>query len=274
MIKFKPLFLIALALIALLLGYKEQFFIMFLVVALHELSHIAVAYIFGLKCRSVTFTPLGFSAVIENLEYLSGSKKIYIMLAGPILNLILWLVCEFIFVDRFIFFKQANMAIFLFNMLPVYPLDGGKICHIILGNTIGVMNTNKILMRVGKVITKLMFVIGLVQVILFPFNISLICLSVYLNKVSEKEYENMTFEFYKTVVLNLNKVSMKKQLKLKSIVIDKSNPMSVVIDRLGWDNFHIVHVAEKNQILYTINEFEIIGHVTTKGLSCKFEELL
>lgn len=274
MIKFKPLFLILVILVALLFGYIEQFFIMLFIVGIHELSHISVAHIFGLKCKSITFTPLGFSAVLEDLEYLTGIKRLCIMFAGPMLNLVLWLICEFIFVDKFIFFKQANLAIFIFNILPIYPLDGGKICHIILGNSIGVMNANRILMDIGEIITILIFILGVVQAIFFPFNISLICLSIYLYKVSKKEYANMTFEFYRTIVLNLSKVSMRKKLELKSIVIDKSTPMSVVIDMLGWDSFYIVHVAEKNRILYTINEFEIIEHVTTKGLSYKFEEIL
>ena len=273
MIKFQPLFFIVLTLF-IALGYKEQFFIMFLVVTLHELSHIAVGLLFGLKFEKITFTPLGQIAVLKNLEYLNSIKKICVMLAGPLVNLILWGICEFIFVDRFVFFKQVNMAIFLFNILPVYPLDGGKIWQIVLGNSIGVMNANRILMSVSKVVNALIFLVGLIQAVLFPFNVSLICLAIYLHKINEKEYMNMTFEFYRSVILNYNKVGIKKQLPLKFIVMDKSSSISLVINRLSWDNFYVVYIADKNSIVHIVDEFEIVEYATTKGLNHTLEDVI
>lgn len=273
MIKLHPSFFIVFSLF-IALGYKEQFFIIFLVVTLHELSHIIVGYFFGSKLEKITITALGQKANLKNFDFLSVKRKICIVVAGPLCNIILWGISQLIFIDNFTFFKQVNISIFLFNILPIYPLDGGRLCQIILGNNIGVINANKLLINISKVTYKLLFILGLIQVVLYPFNISILCLSVYLNNINEKEYMHIIFNFYKDVILKKNKLTINKQLPLKFIIMDKTCLVSSVINRLGWENFYIIYISDGKQILYEINEFEIIEYATTKGLNYKLEDII
>lgn len=272
LVKLHPSFLIVLILF-IALGYTEQFFIILLVVTLHELSHLLVAVILGAKVEKIIITPIGQVGIIKDIDYLNIKKRLLIIIAGPLSNVILFLIFNYGYPNNFIFFRQVNLAILLFNILPIYPLDGGRICQIILSNTIGVINGYKALSLISKVINIVLFLLGIIQVILYPFNISLIILSIYLHKINEKEYMYMTFNFYKNIIKKADKIKLKNHLPLKCIVMDKSNTINTVINKLCWDNFHIIYISDGKNIIKSINEFEIVEYATTNGLNRKIEDI-
>ncbi len=96
---------------------------------LHEMAHIIVAYILKVKIREINFLSVGLNVQYEN--NISHMKEIIIASAGPILSLALA-----------IFLSNSNLAlinfiIFISNIMPIYPLDGGRIIRILLVKIFG-----------------------------------------------------------------------------------------------------------------------------------------
>lgn len=112
-----------------LLGGVFSYLVAFLAVFLHEISHYAIARIAGARDMTVTLLPYGASLSLPDDVPHVGA----ILLAGPASNLLLaacslalsWLVPEMYGYLRG--FITANVHIAFVNLLPAYPLDGGRL---------------------------------------------------------------------------------------------------------------------------------------------------
>lgn len=113
---------------------------------IHEMAHVICGVILGFKAETLRIMPFGF--VIEfkpiindyNKKVLKSNviaiKKIIIAIAGPLINLIIVIIGLILNFNNEIIY--ANFLIFIFNLIPIYPLDGGRILKnalkIIFGN--------------------------------------------------------------------------------------------------------------------------------------------
>lgn len=113
---------------------------LFFICFIHEMGHIIMAKIFHCEIEKVTLNIFGFSCEIKDIEYQKIGKQILIFLAGPmtifITLLILFLLKKFEIINEYQFqkYNENNIALCLFNLLPLYPLDGGRILDIINRN--------------------------------------------------------------------------------------------------------------------------------------------
>ena len=127
--KGSPIYLKYWFFVLLLIVPVNMFFSIFLGVLLHELAHIYVAKKLNYRVGSVNIDILYGSAEIG---YISDHvDNILVSIAGPISNLLLVIIGSslnyFIPLDFFETMIEVNFFIFLFNILPIYPLDGGRI---------------------------------------------------------------------------------------------------------------------------------------------------
>lgn len=104
---------------------------------LHEMGHLIMGLILGFKPEKVEVMPLGFCMKLkENIEEKEKTRQqeILIALAGPVMNLFIIMIIIFLhisFIGRDIA-VYVNILIFAFNLLPIFPLDGGRIAKEIL----------------------------------------------------------------------------------------------------------------------------------------------
>jgi stage IV sporulation protein FB len=105
-------------------GFYLEFFIFFLVIFAHELGHYLVARIYGVKIEHLTFTVLGGVLKIETVN-ISWIKQIFLYGAGIIVNLLLFFGSRYLPNPYFKkLFLNYNLLLIVFNLLPIYPLDG------------------------------------------------------------------------------------------------------------------------------------------------------
>ncbi len=126
-------------------------FILFTSVLIHEFGHVLMAKKYGIGTSSINLNILGGAALIdESYEDLIKVRKLFVVLAGPMTNLVLFILSSIIVIpflysgselklfelDLFTYIMVitwfANLIMFLFNLLPIYPMDGGRILRLIL----------------------------------------------------------------------------------------------------------------------------------------------
>lgn len=119
--------------ISLLTGTFTQLFTIFFIVCVHELGHVLMALFFRWKIESVTLS--FFGGVMQTSEDMNRTwlEQFIVILAGPLQHLGLFFFfygLEYTGVISASFAAEAqhfNMLLFFFNLLPIFPLDGGKL---------------------------------------------------------------------------------------------------------------------------------------------------
>lgn len=100
----------------------------FIAILLHEMSHAYVATKKGYRVHGIEIGLFSGSASIDSNMH--ERDAIPITAAGPLSNLILYFIgfmISFVYTNQFInAFMMVNMFLFIFNILPIYPMDGGR----------------------------------------------------------------------------------------------------------------------------------------------------
>lgn len=146
---------------------------LFACVVAHEYGHALTARRFGIRTPDITLLPIGGVARIERMPE-SPTAELLITLAGPLVNVVIWAALVLIFAaptsfDLFFFanatpmtflgwLASVNLFLAVFNMLPAFPMDGGRILRAILSFRMHRARATRIAASVGQFVA---FFIGL-----------------------------------------------------------------------------------------------------------------
>lgn len=141
-----PLFVIIL-LFSALTGYFIELMTLFAIVLVHELGHLFMAHEVGWKVKAVRLLPFGGVVEVEEAGGTSAKDELLVAIAGPLQNVWMMLLAKGLAelgwwsYEWSTYFIEANLWIALFNLLPVLPLDGGKIVQALLSYRFSYYNT-------------------------------------------------------------------------------------------------------------------------------------
>ncbi len=128
---------------------------------LHEFGHLVAGLLLGMKPEKMEIMPYGVSISFKltpkdyNQKIKYGNqlelKKIVVALAGPITNVIIMIVVLQMNMNivSSLMILYANLLLILFNLLPIYPLDGGRVIKGILHIGLGKMKAEKYTNRIS-----------------------------------------------------------------------------------------------------------------------------
>ncbi len=194
----------------------------FVAVLLHELGHILVARARGYLVKSVVLLPYG--AEMSARESFDPTSSVLIGLAGPVTNLFLavfTLGLWWVFPSAYPYTKSflyANLSLAFFNLLPVYPLDGGRVLMGIAKNKLKALKILKVL----GVLVSLSFVALFILSIFYGINFSFLTTAIFLfygaiSGGAEDSYVSIFSPLSKDYELGVEE---------KTVIISKDVPLS------------------------------------------------
>jgi Zn-dependent protease/predicted transcriptional regulator len=178
-------------------------FALFACVVLHEFGHALTARHYGIQTRDITLLPIGGVSHLERIPD-DPKQEFYIALMGPVVSmsiaLVLFLVLRLSgakvtmeslsswtttsFLARLMI---ANATLAIFNLIPAFPLDGGRVFRALLSRFVGPEKATRIAAGLGHVIAVLFAVLGLFS---NPFLI-LIALFIWMGASQEASMSRM-----------------------------------------------------------------------------------
>ena len=132
-------------------------------VVLHELGHALMARRYGIPTADITLYPIGGVARLERMPRSAG-PELLIALAGPAVNLaiaaVAWpllALCGVVLpwvemLEILSAMVWINIGLLLFNMLPVFPMDGGRVLRALLSGWVGRLRATEIAAGLGRVL--------------------------------------------------------------------------------------------------------------------------
>ena len=159
---------------ALLLDREGRLILCFSAAVAHELGHLAFMLILGVRVKGISLRL--FDAVIDAESPKSFSGEIWITIGGPLVNLLL----SAVFLPFGAFFGCANLAMGVFNLLPVVSLDGGRLLDLFLSKRFDDSVRYKILLFTSFVFILPVMAAGIIMLFKSGYNYSLLVISLYL----------------------------------------------------------------------------------------------
>lgn len=174
--------------------------LLFVCVTLHELGHSLVAKVFGVPVRDITLLPLGGVATItKNAD--KPLHELLIAIAGPLVNVVIALVLIVplglsigpmlltghgllpeamgntpSFNTALVWLFAANVSLALFNLIPAFPLDGGRVLRALLAMFLGYPKATRLAVVIGQFIA---LSLGLYGVLNGQFILTLIAVFIF-----------------------------------------------------------------------------------------------
>ena len=134
-------------------------------VVLHELGHSLAARRYGIGTRDITLYPIGGVASLESMPR-KPVQELVIALAGPAVNVVIAVVLGLLLSlgiqDRLLVnLFYTNIALVLFNLLPAFPMDGGRVLRAGLSMLMPRERATSVAATTGKVFAVIMGLVGL-----------------------------------------------------------------------------------------------------------------
>jgi len=179
--------------------------VLFVCVVIHELCHSRMAQHYGAEVASITLLPIGGVSMLKNMPE-EPKKEFWVTIVGPFSNLVIGAILGVVlilmpgkvdtatteqFTDVLIgislqgfitYMLIINVLLAVFNLLPAFPLDGGRVLRSILAQRMSYVQATRVAVTVGQIFA---FLLGITGLLLGAWLWILIAVFIYLGAESE-----------------------------------------------------------------------------------------
>ncbi|WP_068615770.1 M50 family metallopeptidase [Paenibacillus tuaregi] len=269
-----PLFVLVM-LASVFTGRFLELIALFGIVFVHELGHVAAARWLGVPVLSVMMLPFGGHAVLEDRGDFTAGKELIIALAGPFQNLVLIFVT--VLLQHFgvwegafpVYFIECNLLIALFNLLPILPLDGGRICQALCSLSMSFHSTLVWCTRLSMVFSALVIVYAIVPWLAGgALQLNLLLIGSFLLYTNMTDYRNVHFRFLR-FLMNRDKSFSHHLIQgslVQPIIAETAKPLDRILRLLRREKYHFIYVMNhEGQIVAVVPEQKVIASYLTGG---------
>lgn len=262
--------------ISFLTGSARLYLCTMLAVCLHETGHVAVALRLGKTVSEIKVLPYGLNAVmhggspqlVENLAIYSG---------GPLMSILLFAIfragAKIIRHEIMMYAAGLNLFIALFNLVPVLPLDGGKLLREILGNIIGMNAVARLLRKISLAAVVIMISAAVTFAVYGYLDISLWAAAFFILLSSNRERTEGRIMSMQHILYRRTRLIKKGLYPVRHLAVLPSVRLGEIIGCMDYDMYHIVYELDPDMgIRGEYTEQQIIDGALKYGSSITLDE--
>lgn len=250
----------------------------FLCVVLHELGHALTAKRYGINTKMITLLPIGGVASLERMPE-DPKQELLIAVAGPAVNviiaLILWLVlpslqqvpadeffmritpANFLYLLLFV-----NVVLVLFNAIPAFPMDGGRVLRALLSFKLGRVRATQIAANLGQMLAIFFVFIG------FFYNPFLILIGIFVFFGAYSE--NMVVKHLEF----LRGHSVREGMMTNYVTLSPTDTVRDALDKLLTGSEHEFIIEEDGQVVGTLTRSQLIQAVKQEQMATPVSKIM
>ncbi len=255
-------------------------FTLFGIVVLHELGHALTARRFGIATRDITLLPIGGVARLERMPE-DPRQELLVALAGPAVNFILAAgITALLAILRPLsalpsladfnllggeFLKQLvaiNLVLAFFNLIPAFPMDGGRVLRALLAIKIDYLRATEIAAAIGQMVA---FLFGFFGLFSNPFLV-FVALFVWMGAAQESSMVMM-----KTA---LRGVPISHVMITDFQVLNSDDPLTVAIEHVLAGFQHDFPVLEENRVAGILTRQDLMTALSRRGQQALVGEVM
>ena len=235
------------------------------IMLVHELFHLGAALWIGLKPAGITFYPFGVNLRLKNKLVYGLADEVILYLAGPLSNILMALVALTLF-PTWRGFYGMNLCLFLLNMLPVLPLDGGVVLKKILAHYLGQRRAERVLMVFSCVIICILIGVGVWILYQNQFHFSICFFVIFLlgNIFSAREKYNI--DFVKELMFYQEKGKKFRNKQVKTVMLQKGDSERLLVQNFCTGHYYIIFiVTPTGEIDDILTETQLMQRIIAKN---------
>lgn len=246
--------------IAIITGHFRTLFILFSIVLIHELGHYAMARFFRWRIHRIVLLPFG--GIVEVEEH--GNKPIieefFVVIAGPLQHVWLMLagyICLHFSLwspSFYTTFFAMNLMILVFNLLPIWPLDGGKLLFLLLAILTPYKRAHLLTLSFSTLFLVL-FMCG--SIIFYQLHLNLLVILLFLFVAIYTEWRHHPYIFFR-FLLELYESELRVTKRRKKIFILPNLLLKDVLKRFYKDAYHEIVVIQSSEKSFRASEEDVL----------------
>ena len=257
-------------------GYAFQFLTAYLCAFLHELAHITSAKLLHVKISTIKFYPFGMCATLDGNYIKSSEKEFFVAISGPIASLILFWICDFatVYIPQMVFVRDLNLWICIINLIPVLPLDGGRILKSMLISRFGIITAYNFMLKISRIIIALLGTFAIFLIFISKFNFPLVMICAFLMQNLCFEQKAVSLVALKEILKSSQNNKDQSKLRTRILTVKETDGAYRFINKLNYDCYWIIYVTDKSgRISSTLTETQILSALSEKGLLTKYKDI-
>lgn len=251
----------------------------FCTVFLHELGHALAAKRYNIKTKDITILPIGGVARLEKMPE-KPTEELVVAFAGPAVNIALALITSlFIHIPEkealtklmlsgvnaetfFLYFFIVNIWLAIFNLIPAFPMDGGRVLRALLSLKLKRHLATEIAARIGQLLAIVFVVVG------FSYSPVLIFIGIFIFLGAHGESEMVKTSFL------LKNVSAKDFIITKFEELNENETIEKAVELLLNSQSKTFLITSDNKPVGSLSRDEIIKALAENGKSQVIHEVM
>ncbi len=257
------LFVLLLGALYVYLGLGVEVLLIFAAVLIHEIAHVIMARIQGVKVAEIDLLPFGGQAKMEDYTGLEPERDIYVAVAGPAASLSVAGIFYFLQSNlnnyHLPMFININLWLGLFNLCPGLPMDGGHILRAVLSKFIGYKKATSRTALLGKVIALGSLTWGGYQLYMLRGGLNFIVVGILLFWAAHREAKLLAYAFMRYLVNKKSDLAkhgllpaqqiISRQDTLLKLILESARPTFYLIVMAVDDADHVVGLRSEAELI-------------------------